>query len=606
MLKVKIILLQFSLSLVLFPFLANAQTTVEERDGKWTFMIDGEVFDVKGATFGYGNDVANYDKYCKELKFLGVNSIRTWGTDKNTIKLLDAAHANGIKVMLGIWMRHGRPGSEADDRFDYLTDSIGKEAMYESALEIVKTYKDHPALLTWGVGNEVYLNMATNEEKLAYSRLLEQICSDIKLLDPNHPITSVEAWTFGVDWWMKYVPSIDIYGINTYRQGADILPQELAEKGVKKPYIITEFGVRGEWEMKEDKNGVKVEPNDEEKYQAIVKGYNEWIKPKPNCLGVYVFHYSNGNEHLASWFATHFNGMTRPQYWAIREAYTGNKPENNVPVISTFQLIEKPSKSGSWIPVTLNATDIENEALNVRFFYNQRTGSRKRRDQLVALEHRGNLTDGFEIKMPQENGGIKVYAMVNDTYQNLGIATTSITVIDKVASEQKYLVPRTKLPFYVYKDNENLPYVLSAMMGNYQALEVDLGNTETVKNGETAIKISYNAKDNWYGVGFVDPANDWGEILGGYNISGATTFSFWAKASYTDLKVKVGFGLIGDDKPYPDSGIKMEEIALSTEWKKYTLKTKGLDLSCIRSGFVLFSSGDGISHQLFIDDIVFE
>ena len=36
----------------------------------------------------------------------------------------------------------------------------------------------------------------------------------MKLVDPNHPMTSVEAWTFGLEWWEKYVPSIDIYGLN--------------------------------------------------------------------------------------------------------------------------------------------------------------------------------------------------------------------------------------------------------------------------------------------------------------------------------------------------------------------------------------------------------
>ena len=78
-----------------------------------------------------------------------------------------------------------------------------------------------------GVGNEVYINTATDEEKMAYSKLLEKICSEIKAIDKNHPVASVEAWTFGIDWWQKYVPSVDIYGINTYGKGADVLPEEL-------------------------------------------------------------------------------------------------------------------------------------------------------------------------------------------------------------------------------------------------------------------------------------------------------------------------------------------------------------------------------------------
>ena len=106
--------------------------------------------------------------------------------------------------MVGIWMRHGRPGMEDDDSFNYLEDPEGIEVMYENAVAKANAYKDHPALLMYGVANEVYINMATDEEKLAYSKVLERVCSAIKAIDPNHPIASVEAWTFGIEWW-EYV-----------------------------------------------------------------------------------------------------------------------------------------------------------------------------------------------------------------------------------------------------------------------------------------------------------------------------------------------------------------------------------------------------------------
>lgn len=105
----------------------------------------------------------------KILQSIGVNTIRTWGTTENTQQLLDVAHANEIKVMIGIWLRHGKPGMEADDSFNYLEDKKGMEAMYDEAIETVEHYRDHPALQTWGVANEVYLNMETDKEKEAYS-----------------------------------------------------------------------------------------------------------------------------------------------------------------------------------------------------------------------------------------------------------------------------------------------------------------------------------------------------------------------------------------------------------------------------------------------------
>ena len=80
----------------------EAQTAVKNIDGKWSFVVDDKPFEVKGVTFGYDNDVDNYEKYFRELNYLGVNTIRTWGTGTNTQKMLDVAHTYGIKVMLGI------------------------------------------------------------------------------------------------------------------------------------------------------------------------------------------------------------------------------------------------------------------------------------------------------------------------------------------------------------------------------------------------------------------------------------------------------------------------------------------------------------------------
>ena len=70
--------------------------------------------------------------------------------------------------------------------------------------------------------------------------------------------------------------------------------------------------------------------------------------------------------------------------------------------------------------------------------------------------------------------------------------------------------------------------------------------------------------------------------------------------------VRLGFGLIESDKTYPDTAIKLEEIKLNSEWTKYTFKVKKEDLSCIRSGLVMFASSYGYPQTIYIDDVVFE
>lgn len=582
-----------------------SQTIIQKTENNWQLLVDGKPFDIKGVTFGYDKNIANYDTYFKDLNFLGVNAIRTWATGDNMPQLLEAAQKHNIKVMVGIWMRHGRPGMEDDDSFNYLKDKEGMEVMYNNAINVVQKYKNHPAVLTWGIANEVYLNMATDEEKEAYSKLLERICSKMKSIDPNHPITSVEAWTFGLDWWQKHVPSIDIYGLNSYGAGAEFLQKELEKRNIDKPYIITEFGVTGEWDINAEKYGVKQEPTDQQKYDAIAKGYPNWIANQPSNLGAFVFHYGDGNHYGSPWHHTHHTGAYRPQYWAIREAYTEEKPVNNVPVIENFELPEGEFKSGSWIPVTLKAFDFENEKLKFSFHYNYRNGSRIRRNQINPLVYGGSLESGFEIQLPKEHGAIKVYINVKDSYNNVGIASTAIKVTDEEAKNKKYLVPKVKLPFYVYKDGDEMPYAPSAYMGNYKKMTVNTKDTTDVYSGTAALKISYDYHYNWYGLGMVNPANDWGDILGGYDISGATKFSFWAKASESPITAKIGFGLIGKDKPYPDTAKESIEIKLGTKWKKYTIKLKKQDLSCIRSGFTLFSQSYGAGHDIYIDEVVF-
>ena len=111
---------------------------------------------------------------------MGANTIRTWGCGSNTLSLLDSAQKNGLKVMLGLWLRHGRPGAEGDDDFNYVTNKKGKKKQYDDIMEWVKMYKEHPALLLWGVGNEVILNIETEEEKVAYAKFLEKVSKEIK------------------------------------------------------------------------------------------------------------------------------------------------------------------------------------------------------------------------------------------------------------------------------------------------------------------------------------------------------------------------------------------------------------------------------------------
>ncbi|MDB5272254.1 MAG: glycosyl hydrolase family 2, barrel domain [Chitinophagaceae bacterium] len=584
-----------------------AKTVVKKENGGWQLYVDDKPFAIKGVTFGGDADKATIGKKLKDLKFLGVNTIRIWGTNETTPILLDSANAYGIKVMVGIWLRHGRPGMEADDSFDYLTDTKGMDDMYRDAMAAVNRYKNHPGVLFFGVGNEVFLNIATDAEKKVYAQFLERICGDIKKTDADHPVCSVEAWTFGLKWWKEYCPSIDIYGMNVYGPGVDKIPEEMVKEGVDKPYVITEYGVSGEWEAKEDKNGLKVEPNDQQKYEVIAEGYKKWIASKPNCLGVYVFHYEQNKNFGSVWLLLYYGDSYRPAYWATREAFTGKKPVNYIPSIKTFEMLDSNKASGTWVKVKLDVSDVEKDSLQISFHYNQRNGSRARRDQVNVLESRGNLKEGFEILIPKENGLIKVYAFVKDSYNNLGIAQTSFVIKNGLSTDKFVPGAKTTLPFYIYKDGKDLPYIPSAYMGDFQYMRVDAENKNFVKEGTASLRISYGNGGGWFGLGFVDPVNDWGDRAGGFDLTGAKKFTFWAKASSADAEATIGYGMIDKNKEFFDTDKQSKKILLTTEWKKYEINIpKSAGLRCIKSGLVIYSNAVGSPFSIYIDEVRFE
>ena len=64
---------------------------VTGSQGNWGLSVNGAPYEVKGVTWGPATSVAS--AYMPDLQSMGVNTVRTWGTDDTTQPLLDAAAA---------------------------------------------------------------------------------------------------------------------------------------------------------------------------------------------------------------------------------------------------------------------------------------------------------------------------------------------------------------------------------------------------------------------------------------------------------------------------------------------------------------------------------
>ncbi|MEO1337401.1 MAG: glycoside hydrolase family 2 TIM barrel-domain containing protein, partial [Myxococcota bacterium] len=196
----------------------------------WVLLRAGEPYAIRGA--GFSGGVAEMDS----LRAAGANSLRTWSTE-NAQEILDLAQARGMTVLMGIWLGQVQQG------FDY-SDEDAVAAQLAAARVQVERYRDHPALLAWGVGNEVEIGGA---DEPAMWAAIEAVAAMVKRVDPEHPTVVVTA-EIGTNLDRRLrdqVPSADIWGINTYG-GAASLVDRLEARGWEGPYLLAEYGPVGQ------------------------------------------------------------------------------------------------------------------------------------------------------------------------------------------------------------------------------------------------------------------------------------------------------------------------------------------------------------------------
>jgi len=136
---------------------------------------------------------------------------------------------------------------------------------------------------------------------------------------------------------------------------------------------------------------------------------------------------------------------------------------------------------------------------------------------------------------------------------------------------------------------------------------MNLESEESPRSGSVNIKIKYTAFDNWVGVAWQHPINDWGDEQGGYNLNGATKLTFWARGNRGGERINFGVGILKEDRDFFDTAFaELENVKLSDKWKKYTIDLNGKDLSRIKTPFVWSLGSPGFPVTFFLDDIQFE
>ena len=181
--------------------------------------------------------------------------------------------------------------------------------------------------------------------------------------------------------------------------------------------------------------------------------------------------------------------------------------------------------------------------------------------------------------------------------------------IQGIRAEDPPVKPGVKLPFNIYdeKGGAGNHYIPSGWMGNSKGIKMDEGCTANPHGGKTCLRFEYTNSDDWAGVVWQDPVNDWGDVPGGWNLTGAKKLTFWARGENGGETVTFKFGILASDKKYPDSaGDELDDTKLTTDWKQYSIDLAGKDLTRIKTGFAWTLRGQDRPVIFYLDDLRFE
>lgn len=333
---------------------------IVKKDGKYQLLRGGKPYHIKGA----GVDNLNL----QSLVDHGGNSFRTWAVDDGAEpaqQLLDRAHALGLTVSLCLEFGRERQG------FDYNNAADVAKQFEESKARVLK-YKDHPALLTWFIGNE--LNFDYENPKVFDA--VNDVAKMIKEVDPYHPVTTpitgFDKKT--MDHIKERAPALDFISFQLY---ADLvnLPKYMDKAGFDQPYFVTEWGAIGHWEVWKTKWGAPVESTSSEKAGNYAKSFLKVLQPySGQAIGNYVFLWGQKQEKTPTWYGMYLDtGEETEAIDVLHYIWNGKWPANRTPRISRIGLNKKTAYDNVYLwpgkeyKTKVNVVDPENDPITYRW-----------------------------------------------------------------------------------------------------------------------------------------------------------------------------------------------------------------------------------------------
>ncbi|TPE43110.1 hypothetical protein FJM65_15415 [Pontibacter mangrovi] len=396
-----------------------------QKGNRFVLMRHGEPYFIKGAA-GY--------EYFGRLSRYGGNSVRVWHTE-NAQQVLDSAQAHGLTVTLGLWMAREREGFNYYDK-----DLVAQQR--EELRQVVLKYKDHPALLMWGIGNELYAEGSNVKVWDAVNGIAEMIHE----VDPDHPTTTtvMNVPEKVVNLIADRCPALDVLSINSFGAMHN-LPEELSKTDWKGPYVISEFGARGYWESYYTWWMAPIEQTSSEKAEFARERYEQSVlADTSHCLGSYVFLWGNKQETTPTWFSLiNENGEETGLVQEMRALWGDTTSLNQAPYIAYLKLDDKFAfeqiylKPGQTFEGQAFAFDPDQDSLRVTWEVlpeaEQKDGNADKQVKPAPLPQalaRQQHTKVW-LQTPRQEGAYRLYVYLRDGQNNLATANVPFYVTSK-------------------------------------------------------------------------------------------------------------------------------------------------------------------------------
>lgn len=397
---------------------ANMSKTTNAKilktESGFQLVVNDKPFQIKGAGLEFGSQ--------EKLAAHGGNMFRTWRTEngkESGQEVLDRAQKNGLYVLMGIEVARERHG------FDY-NDSLAVRKQLEEIKKEVLKYKNHPALLIWGIGNELNLR-ATNP--LVWNAVNE-ISTFIHTVDSNHLTTTSLAGISPelVDQIKERAPDLDLLSIQMYGDLPN-LPQRIEEAGWDGPYLVTEWGATGHWEVAQTEWNAPIENNSSAKADFYLERYQQAIQPyQDHCLGNFVFLWGQKQERTPTWYGIFLeSGEETESVDVMHYIWNNSWPNNRTPRIENFTLNGKTAyeniylKPDSQYEALISCTDPEQDTLSYRWEIKPESTDLKdggdyesEPPSLEGLIKTSEKVGVATIKTPAEKGPYRLFVYVFD------------------------------------------------------------------------------------------------------------------------------------------------------------------------------------------------